>query len=478
MVLSVFALSCKKILMPLARLLLLSSEVPTGEWHQILADFSVRRVSTLTDAFEALSTERMDCALVAGTLPGLSFAEVLETLQPLDTLLPFVFQEKGMTAADAVCLIRLGAYHCFGASDSPEALRDCLERAAEEMCCREKTWNRGDNREAWRRWLVGESAAMQDVENTIRLVGARRCTVLIAGETGTGKEMAARALHAVSPRAHLPMVAVNCSALPENLLEAELFGHVKGAFTGAVNHRVGRFEQAHRSTLFLDEIGDMPIELQAKLLRVLQEREIQRLGSAETVRVDVRVVAASNGNLPDLVRQGRFREDLYYRLNVVPLQMPPLRQRRGDIPLLVRHFVKKICDAEGLPVKNVAPDAMHAFEAAPWPGNVRQLENTVEMAVVLSGDRDYLNSSNFGFPNSLRAKLALSQFPAPAPVIHETLDFETAVTNFERTLLESAMQKTKGNKTTAAGLLGMKRTTLIMKLRSLGTTADRMAFAG
>ena len=238
---------------------------------------------------------------------------------------------------------------------------------------------------------------MQDVENTIRLVGARRCTVLITGETGTGKEMAARALHMAGPRAHLPMVAVNCSALPENLLEAELFGHVKGAFTGAVNHRVGRFEQAHKSTLFLDEIGDMPMELQAKLLRVLQEREIQRLGSSETVRVDVRVVAASNANLLDLVRQGRFREDLYYRLNVVPLQMPPLRQRRGDIPLLVRHFVKKVCDAEGLPVKNVAPEAMRVLEAAPWPGNVRQLENTVEMAVVLSGDRDLLECVRFRF---------------------------------------------------------------------------------
>jgi transcriptional regulator with GAF, ATPase, and Fis domain len=170
-----------------------------------------------------------------------------------------------------------------------------------------------------------------------------------------------------------------------------------------------------KSTLFLDEVGDMPIELQAKLLRVLQEREIQRLGSSETVRVDVRVVAASNGNLPDLVRQGRFREDLYYRLNVVPLQMPPLRQRRGDIPLLVRHFVKKVCDAEGLPVKSVAPEAMRVLESAPWPGNVRQLENTVEMAVVLSGDRDYLSASDFGFTNSTSTRLSMIQFRPPAP---------------------------------------------------------------
>jgi DNA-binding NtrC family response regulator len=448
------------------------------EWQQILTDFDLRRVSTIAEAHTVLSAERMDCALFAGTIPDVSFAEALDLLQHLDPRLPFVFQAEGMTAADAVCLTRLGAFHCFSGADSPDVLRECLERAAEEKRSRDKVWNRAtDKREEWRRCLVGESPAMEDVDNTIRLVGPRRCTVLISGETGTGKEIAARALHMASPRAHLPMVAVNCSALPENLLEAELFGHVKGAFTGAVNHRVGRFEQAHKSTLFLDEIGDMPIELQAKLLRVLQEREIQRLGNSETVRVDVRVVAASNTNLLELVRQGRFREDLYYRLNVVPLQMPPLRQRRGDIPLLVRHFVKKVCDAEGLPVKSVSPEAMRSLEAGPWPGNVRQVENTVEMAVVLSGDRDCLKPSDFGFTSSVSARQATVQFPKPAYEFHEALDFETAVTNFERTLLEGALHKTGGNKTSAAGILGMKRTTLIMKLRSLGTMPDRIPVA-
>ena len=454
--------------MPLLKLLcLFSPDIPVdGEWHQILTDFDVRRVNTLAEAHEVLSTQRMDCALVAGAIPDVSFAEVLELLQHLDALLPFVFRGEDMTAGDAVRLIRLGAYHCFSGADSPDALRECLERAVEERRCKETTWiHGGDKREEWRRLLVGESPAMQDVENTIRLVGARRCTVLITGETGTGKELAARALHMAGPRAHLPMVAVNCSALPENLLEAELFGHVKGAFTGAVNHRVGRFEQAHKSTLFLDEIGDMPVALQAKLLRVLQEREIQRLGSSETVRVDVRMVAASNANLLDLVRQGRFREDLYYRLNVVPLQMPPLRQRRGDIALLKRHFVKKVCDAEGLPLRTVAPEALRVLEGAPWPGNVRQLENTVEMAVVLSGDRVYLNASDFGFTSSAGAKLAMIQFPAPAPEIHEALDFETAVSSYERSLLEGALHKAGGNKTNAAGML------------AVGETRTRTAFA-
>ena len=190
---------------------------------------------------------------------------------------------------------------------------------------------------------------MRQVGNLIRLVGARRATVLISGETGTGKELAARALHLAGPRHQAPWVAVNCSALPENLLEAELFGHVRGAFTGAVQSRLGRFEQAQGGTLFLDEIGELPLELQAKLLRVLQEREFQRLGSSETIRSDARVIAATNGDLARRIEQGRFREDLFYRLNVVPIRMPALRQRPGDVPVLARHFVEKICRQEEIP---------------------------------------------------------------------------------------------------------------------------------
>ncbi len=193
---------------------------------------------------------------------------------------------------------------------------------------------------------------MQQIAETIRLVAPRRSTILITGETGTGKEIVARAIHAASIREHLPMVCVNCSALPETLLEAELFGHVKGAFTGAVNHRVGRFEQAHRGTIFLDEIGDMPLSLQAKLLRVLQEREFQRLGSSETVKIDVRVIAGTNADLPELIKQGKFREDLYYRLNVVPMLIPPLRERASDIASLVTHFIEKItCANSKMPLK-------------------------------------------------------------------------------------------------------------------------------
>jgi len=386
----------------------------------------------------------------------------------VDPLLPVIVWDPEMSAAEAVRLVRAGAFHCLGYRDGLEALRDWMESAMEETCGRRRALDRASNFEPWRSLLVGESRAMQAVVETIRLIGGRRCTVLIGGETGTGKEMAARALHLAGPRANQPLVAINCSALPENLLETELFGHVKGAFTGAIQTRVGRFEQAHRSTLFLDEVGDMPVELQSKLLRVLQDREIQRVGSSETIRVDVRVIAATNVSLLERVRQGKFREDLYYRLNVVPLEMPPLRKRGNDITLLAEHFVKKICQAEGIPVKKVTPEAMERLCTCSWPGNVRQLENAVEMAVAMSGDRECLFASDFGLAPATPINVIPFQSPATPFSAAENMDFETAVNHFQRNMLEQALQKTAGNKTAAAELLGLKRTTLIMKLRSFG----------
>jgi DNA-binding NtrC family response regulator len=338
------------------------------------------------------------------------------------------------------------------------------------LAAREEAPGRRED-EPWRDWLVGSSAAMGGVLRMIRLVGTRRATVLISGETGTGKELVARALHQASGRGHLPLVAVNCSALPENLLEAELFGHVKGAFTGAVGSRVGRFEQAHRSTIFLDEIADLPYDLQTKLLRVLQERELQRLGSSETVKIDVRVVAACNVDLAARVQEGKFRADLYYRLNVVPISVPPLRERREDIPALAEHFIEKICRQEGLAMRRLAPDALLRLCAYSWPGNVRQLENAVEMAVALSGDRETLYPEDFPLPAAAPAP-AVWNAPGSSILVPENgLDFESVVGSLERSLLEQALQRARGNKKAAADLLRLKRTTFTAKLKSVAMSA-------
>src|SRR5579872_2426941 len=298
-------------------------------------------VGTLASATEHLQRGGIAAVLISLPLTGLKSADILKHVFASDPSVPVVIYEPAGKPSTAVEMTRLGAYY-IGEPVPSQKLREIVRfasRPSDDQSSIERF-----RQEPWRKLLIGGSEPMREVVETISLVGSRRSTVLITGETGTGKEMAARAIHMASPRAGLPMVTVNCAALPENLLEAELFGHTRGAFTGAVNARVGLFEQANRSTIFLDEIGDMPIQLQAKLLRVLQEREIQRIGSSETVRLDVRVIAASNTDLEAAVAQKRFRQDLFYRLNVVPVRMPTLRERLGDIPALVEHFIHKISE--------------------------------------------------------------------------------------------------------------------------------------
>jgi DNA-binding NtrC family response regulator len=449
---------------------------PQAELQRQVRDLAVETTKDGFDALERIRTGGFDAALVSFPLPGWTAEDFLEETQRVNAFLPVIIQDPSGTLSDVVRMVKLGAYHFFGTGSRLSELVGVLEAAVEYRHSRELAlFGAAISQEPWRKYLVGESQPMQNVAHIIRLVGSRRCTVLITGETGTGKEMVARAVHMASPRSHLPMVAVNCSALPENLLEAELFGHVKGAFTGAWNSRVGRFEQAHRSTLFLDEIGDMPMELQAKLLRVLQEREFQRLGSSDTVRVDVRVVAASNVDLTDKIRHGKFREDLYYRLNVVPIVMPPLRDRLRDIPLLVHHFIEKICRQEEIPPKEISQETLERLTKYTWPGNVRQLENAVEMAIALSGDRRSLYAGDFALPSMMRPASASLTVPSAISLPDDGLDFDETICRIERSILEQALQKTRGNKKMAADLLRLKRTTLAAKLKSLEDAQPSLA---
>lgn len=343
-----------------------------------------------------------------------------------------------------------------------------LQRAADYA------WNAGRTKEIWRDMLIGESRAMQLLHSMIRLVGPRRSTVLISGETGTGKEMVARAIHLASSRAGSRMISVNCAAIPENLFESELFGHSKGAFTGAVADRVGRFEQAHRGTIFLDEIAEVPLEIQPKLLRVLQEREIQRVGGSSEIQVDTRVVAATNRNLEQAAAERRFREDLLYRLNVVPIVVPPLRERASDIPLLAEHFVEKICRREDIRPKTLSPDALRRLVAHAWPGNVRQLEHVIEMAVTFSGDRARLYAGDIRIGETRREMPAPSAEIAPLPPTSEKsggINLEQTMVRVEQLLIQEALRQCGGNKAKAASSLGIPRTTLIYKLRGAAACA-------
>lgn len=328
---------------------------------------------------------------------------------------------------------------------------------------------------AFRSPLVGESPAMQDILKTIEKVAQTDSTVLVTGESGTGKELVARAIHENSNRATRPMVIVNCGAIPSELLEAELFGHVKGAFTGATQNRIGRFEMAHEGTIFLDEVGDLPLHLQVKLLRVLQTRQFEPVGSSRTVEVDVRIIAATNRNLEEAVAKKEFREDLFYRLNVIQIVVPSLRDRRTDVPILVNHFLKQFNQVTGHTVQPIEEPIMEALMAYDWPGNVRELENLMERLVILKGQ----GSVDLGdLPHRIFQKFAegrppgdgaVSAWEFPRMVLPQTgLDLKAIVAAFENHLVDQALARTGNNKNRASELLQMNRTTLVEKLRKRG----------
>jgi Nif-specific regulatory protein len=315
------------------------------------------------------------------------------------------------------------------------------------------------------RLISGTSPAMQETLRLARTVAATNTTVLLLGESGTGKEVVARAIHQWSPRADQPFVAVNCVALTPDLLASELFGHEKGAFTGAIAQKKGKFELAHRGTLFLDEIGDLAPDLQAKLLRVLQDKEFQRVGGTKDLRVDVRILAATNRDLHQAIQRGAFREDLYYRLNVVSLTLPPLRDRRPDIPALVSHFLDQYCREMNRPRLGITPDALALLQAYPWPGNVREFQNTIERSVVLSPG-PVITAADF--PPEIRQAFHSPDAALSFEGLDDTAPLAAAVTAFKRAKIRQALAKAQGNQSQAAKLLGLQPSNLSRLLHTLG----------
>ena len=320
-------------------------------------------------------------------------------------------------------------------------------------------------------FIIGQHPLIEKVNQLVRKVAPTEATVLIMGESGTGKELVARAIHALSTRADRPFIPVNCGAIPAELLESEMFGHEKGSFTGALGTRQGMFQLANGGTIFLDEVGEMSPMLQVKLLRVLQDREIRPVGADRAFRVDVRVLAASNKDLPREVETGNMREDLYYRLQVIPITLPPLRERRSDIPLLVTHFLSKHSHMRPSRPIRLTDEAMVQVWEYDWPGNVRELENLIERLVILSEDGT-IRVDNL--PANIRSFISEKKIPRPT-FTEEGLDLTTAVEEFETRLIDEALRRAKGNKQAAARLLGLKRTTLVAKLRRKRETTEAEA---
>jgi DNA-binding NtrC family response regulator len=432
-----------------------------------LEGFEVDQAVSAEEAGEKLAQTAYDVLITDHNLPGKTGVELLEeSLVRYPEIIGIIITGFG-TIETAVNAIKKGAYNYLAKPFKVVELPIMVRKGLHERKLRfENQYLRKQLDEKYGfHNIIGTGRAMKRIFELVDTISGLSSTVLIQGETGTGKELIAKAIHFNSPRKDQKMVSINCGAIPENLLESELFGHVKGAFTGAVQTRIGRFEQANGGTIFLDEIGNMPVTLQVKLLRVLQEREFERVGGNSTVKVDVRIIAATSSNLEQMVKDGTFREDLFYRLNVIPIDLPPLRERREDVPLLVQKFIEHFCETHKLDLKTVSPQVMKALMSFEWPGNVRQLENIVERMVALTGKRNALLPTDL--PAEIQNRDSLNFVPL-IEIPEEGINFQNVVTDMERELILQSLRKTNGNKKLAAKLLNLKRTTLIEKIKRIG----------
>ena len=424
--------------------------------------FDYLQATTAADGLQILREEEVDVVLLDLMLPDRSGLDLLPDIREFDPRLPVVVITAYSSVESAIEAMRRGAFHYVPKPFKNEEVLHLVHRAAERRALLAENIELRTRLEGMGE-IVGTSRRIEEVFELMRRAAPARSTILVVGESGTGKELVARAIHRLSPRGDGPFVPVHTTAIPSDLLESTLFGHVKGAFTGAINARKGLFEAAHNGTLFLDEVGTISMDTQTKLLRVIQEREIRRVGSVEAKAVDARLVAATNTDLWQKVQNGEFREDLYYRLNVITIEMPPLRERREDIPLLATHFLRIYCEENQRAVDGFSSEVMDALSDYHWPGNVRELENAVERAVVLCrGNSIEIDE----LPQAVRREPSLKQAMTVLPA--GGTDFRASVAEFQEHLIREALKRSGGVQRRAAGLLKLSPTTLNEMIHRLG----------
>jgi len=432
------------------------------ELQLLAAGYDVDKAASAEEGLKL--AERADLVLTDLKLPGMDGLELLAAIRRQNMQAPVIVMTAFGTIEVAVQAMKSGAAEFLLKPFSLDHLMAVVQKALEVRALRDE--NRQLREELGKRYefdnIIGRSPAMQEIFATIERVAPSRATVLLAGESGVGKDLIARAIHFHSPRRDRPFVKINCTALPENLMESELFGYEKGAFTGANTTKPGKFEQADTGTVFLDEIGDVPASIQVKLLRILQEREFERLGSNKTRHIDVRVIAATNQDLRAALEQGTFREDLYYRLNVVPINIIPLRERMQDIPFLAEHFLRKYAAEAENRIETITPAAMSKLMSYHWPGNVRELENAIERSVVMCTG-ETLDSADIKLDNAPRPRSAGTELTLPPGM---TLD------QYEQELIREALKRANGNKSQAARALGLTRNALRYRLAQMGLEPD------
>ncbi len=461
------------------RLLVVDDEPSMREFLEIMLTqegYEVVSAASGEEGIELFKQADPTLVLTDVKMPGMSGLDLTKHIRKLNPAVPVIVITAFASAEDALRAVREGAYDYISKPFQLDDLRIVIRNALEVHRLRRENLELKKSVEDRYRLgeIIGKSRQMQDIFNLISKVGPSNAGVLITGESGTGKELIAKAIHAHSRRAAKPFVTVNCAAIPENLLESELFGHAKGSFTGAVTSKAGLVEMANSGTLFLDEIGEVPLSLQAKLLRFLQEKEFRRVGDTESKKVDVRIIAATNKNLEEEMQRGSFREDLYYRLNVIRINLPPLRERSEDIPLLIDYFLKKFCAAQNKKIKKVSSLAMRVLCSYSYPGNIRELENIIERCVTLE-ESDQLTAENI--PRKLFETDANWVGLTEADVGPEGIDLDKTLESFERRLITRALEVAGNSRTKAAGLLGISLRSLRYRLMKLGMEADDLAGA-